>query len=579
MIASEIASYLTAQQCVVAGSSEGTIRTSHEIGTYSIEIVGILGSGFPHALPDYYLCNRGTFGRLAHVGWPKMLILESNETLEDIGLICSGSSDALALDFHTPEKVYLAGLTKAIATFDRALVDSECNDEECLLEFAGHWQFAVEQMPIVLFGESPDRLAEIVCSREKPGAESRYSKPIALVKGIDSHSKNYWPRKQGESEERIKSGKGLLIELSNLPTPPAPGECLVQWWMNCLQAQPANERKLLRDKARHFRSKELWILCHARYQDQDVWFALIATSSQKERAPLAVDLLQGWAFSARKVEPHTRNYLIPRGGGSAALQEKSILLVGCGSVGSIVANSLASSGVGKLALSDHDRFCLDNLYRHSLDMLWDGSLKSHAIAASLRSKYPFTVFECFETKLLEFSEDDLKSYDLVIVAIGNSTHEFAFNERMIGNGIETPVIYTWLEPNGIGGHAVLAGGDYQDGCHQCNFLIPGGDGERMLTPNLNFLKEDQSVTKHLGSCGSLFLPYSEIDSSQTANLAARLAVRFLLGKTMLGRKSSWRGDLDPEDFSELQFSDRFYQFESQLKELPIKNRLCKLCSE
>jgi threonine dehydrogenase-like Zn-dependent dehydrogenase len=259
------------------------------------------------------------------------------------------------------------------------------------------------------------------------------------------------------------------------------------------------------------------------------------------------------------------------------LQEKSVLLVGCGSVGSIIANSLASSGLGRLALSDPDRFCLDNLYRHSLDMLWDSSIKSQAIAASLRCKYPFTIFEHHKTKLLDFPDEDLGGFDLVIVAIGNSTHEFAFNEGMVANGVRTPVVYTWLEPNGIGGHAVLVGGDYQDGCHQCNFLIPGGEGERMLTPNLNFLQADQRVTKHLGSCGSLFLPYSELDASLTASLAAKLTVRFLLEETGLGKKVSWRGDLNIADVPDLKFSDRYYQFQSQLKELPMKNSLCKLC--
>lgn len=579
MIKTEVTSYLAGEGCVVEASPKGAIRTLHHLGSHTVEIVGLLEDGFPHALPEYYLCNRASFGRLAHVGWPKKLVLADSEALEDVGLICGGSSDALALEYHAPEKIYLAGLNKAIETFEPALADSERNKKECLVEFAGHWQFAATPAPIVLIGESSDTIAELVCSRPKTGTKKSNRKSIALVENLDPHSKAYWPRKQGESEERVKSGKGLLIELSKLHVPPAPGECLSLWWEDCLQVQAPDERKILREKARHFRAREFWILCHAHYEDQDVWFALIANCDQKEKAPIAVDFLQDWTFTAKKIEAHTKNYLIPRGGGSAALQGKSVLLVGCGSVGSVIANSLASSGVGRLALSDYDSFCLDNLYRHSLDMLWDGSPKSDAIAASLRSKFPFTVFESFNTKLLKFSEEDLKRFDLVIVAIGNSTHEFAFNERMVANGIKTPVIYTWLEPNGIGGHAVLAGGDYQDGCHQCNFLIPGGDGERMLTPNLNFLRANQSVTKHLGSCGSLFLPYSELDASQTANLATRLAIRFLLGKTALGKKISWRGDFDLEDFADLLFSDRYYQFQSQLKELPIKDPLCKLCSE
>ena len=60
-IAAEIASYLESANCAVEGSSEGAIRTFHEIGTHSIEVVGVLNGGFPHALPERPSCNRGSF--------------------------------------------------------------------------------------------------------------------------------------------------------------------------------------------------------------------------------------------------------------------------------------------------------------------------------------------------------------------------------------------------------------------------------------------------------------------------------------------------------------------------------------
>ena len=579
MSTTQISSFLDSEGCHVSDSSEKSIRTRHQVGTQVFEIVGVLNDGFPRILPEYFLCNRESFRRLAHVGWPRKLHIESDVSLEDVGLICTGSSDSLALNYHCPEKVYLAGLKKAVAAFGQGLGDSTWNDEECLREFAGHWQFAASEtpIPIVLFGESSGFITELLCSRPKTGETASNPKPIALAKDLDSHSKTYWPRRQGEERERDKSGKGLLVKLSKLPLPPEPGESLAEWWNNCLLIQPPVDQIVFRERARHCRAKEFWIICQTHFEDQDVWFCLIAKTIDKTKAPLAKDFLQDWKFEARLVEPHTKGYLIPRGGGASELQKKSVLLVGCGSVGSIVANSLASSGIGKLALADDDFFCLDNLYRHSLSMLWDLHPKCEAIAASMRCKYPFTVFEPYRTKLLDFSEEALASFDLIVVAIGNSTHEFAFNEKMVTNKIGTAVVYTWLEPNSFGGHAVLVGGSFEAGCQQCNFLIPGGEGERMLTPNLNFLKADQMVTKRLGSCGSRFLPYSEMDAAQTANMATRFAINFLLGKSELGKKISWKGDFDPEDFPNLLFSDRCYQFHNQLKEIPVKNPLCRLC--
>ena len=60
--------------------------------------------------------------------------------------------------------------------------------------------------------------------------------------------------------------------------------------------------------------------------------------------------------------------LIPRGGGSMDLTDKSVLLVGCGSVGSEVALRLTSAGVGRLTVSDPDRLSEENLYRHTLSV-------------------------------------------------------------------------------------------------------------------------------------------------------------------------------------------------------------------
>ncbi len=575
-----VISYLESERNQVVDSSEGYIRTRHQIGDSSLEILGNLEGAFPHSLPEYFLCERSSYGRLAHVGWPRTLVQKNEEKFSDLGLICGGSSDALALDSHSPEKVYLAGLNKAIATFKPAFLDPDLNEKECLREFVGHWQFAVTDQPILLVGESSKTITDLHCTRPKSKSQNLLSKPIALLEELDSQSQNYLPRIEAESKDRRTSGKGLLINLNGLIAPPSHTDDLKQWWRHFLQVQTHEEKKELRNKARHTRSTEFWIVCRTRYEDQDIWFALIANSINKEKAPIALDFLDNWSFSARTVDPHTRDYLIPRGGGTAQLQEKSALVVGCGSVGSVIASSLASSGIGKLALADHDVFSLDNLYRHSLlSMRWDGILKAPAITTELGQKFPFTRLEHSKSKLLGLTDSQLKSFDLIIVAIGNSTHEFAFNEKLILRGIKTPVVYTWLEPNGIGGHAVLVGGNYENGCHQCNFLIPGGEGERSLTPNLNFLKPNQNVTEHVGSCGSLFLPYSILDASQTANMATKLAIRALLEKTKLGKKVSWRGNLVHEELPNLKFTDRYFQFESQLKEIPTKNQLCALCSK
>jgi hypothetical protein len=65
------------------------------------------------------------------------------------------------------------------------------------------------------------------------------------------------------------------------------------------------------------------------------------------------------------------------------LAGKTVCIVGCGSVGSKVAISLARSGVGGFELIDDDLFALENLVRNELDWRDMGSHKVDALARKL----------------------------------------------------------------------------------------------------------------------------------------------------------------------------------------------------
>lgn len=67
-------------------------------------------------------------------------------------------------------------------------------------------------------------------------------------------------------------------------------------------------------------------------------------------------------------------------GSYAPLSEKRVAIVGCGSLGSKVAASLARAGVGTFVLVDDDYFTSDNIVRNELDWTAAGSHKVDALA-------------------------------------------------------------------------------------------------------------------------------------------------------------------------------------------------------
>jgi len=74
---------------------------------------------------------------------------------------------------------------------------------------------------------------------------------------------------------------------------------------------------------------------------------------------------------------------------SSVMTDKSAVLLGCGSVGSLVALELAKAGVGKFLLIDNDIFEYHNICRHQCSIMDVGNYKVDALAQRIRAINPF----------------------------------------------------------------------------------------------------------------------------------------------------------------------------------------------
>ena len=89
-------------------------------------------------------------------------------------------------------------------------------------------------------------------------------------------------------------------------------------------------------------------------------------------------------------EQLARNYAFLREDGVSRVRAASVVIVGCGGVGSWTAVMLARSGVAKLRLVDFDYVTLSSLNRHATAALADvGTPKVQCIAQALRAIAPF----------------------------------------------------------------------------------------------------------------------------------------------------------------------------------------------
>ncbi|KRA65220.1 ThiF family adenylyltransferase [Rhizobium sp. Root651] len=208
----------------------------------------------------------------------------------------------------------------------------------------------------------------------------------------------------------------------------------------------------------------------------------------------------------------------------ATLSQKSVAVVGCGSVGGAVANLLAQAGVGHLTLIDPDTLSWANVGRHVLGAKAVGAYKTEELAQHLRGNYPHVrdVVSRSSTwqELTEKSPELLEKGDLIVSTIGSWSEEGALNDwhRLLGNGI--PVIYGWTEAHAAAGHAVAI--SPTGGCLACGLSTFGA-------PKLQVSQWRDGVSRlQEPACGAVYQPYGPIELANVTALVANLCLQMLL---------------------------------------------------
>ena len=182
-----------------------------------------------------------------------------------------------------------------------------------------------------------------------------------------------------------------------------------------------------------------------------------------------------------------------------------VCIVGCGAIGSHVAEYCASIGSTHITLVDNDVFKESNLLRHVCSVDEIGVPKSQAVKCSLLKNYPYleineitdSIFNCDFTKL---GEDN---YDLIIVATGEMASEYYCCNEFFARSMSNKVILLWLEPYAVSGHALVY-----------NKSSWKEDDFDSLYSNINqissVLNKEEFFKKEAG-CSSAYIPYSGLD--------------------------------------------------------------------
>lgn len=150
---------------------------------------------------------------------------------------------------------------------------------------------------------------------------------------------------------------------------------------------------------------------------------------------------------------------------------KTALLVGTGSLGSVVAKYLGNTGIGRIILVDFEELESINVVRHEGTIYDIGKPKVEICKRVIESHNPFTVVETHSfdvTQDLNRIEELAKQSDLIIGSSGSPKINRLLNRISVENNI--PAIYCGIYERASGGY-VLAVYPGRTACFNCLFSI------------------------------------------------------------------------------------------------------------
>ena len=218
------------------------------------------------------------------------------------------------------------------------------------------------------------------------------------------------------------------------------------------------------------------------------------------------------------------------------LSNKSVIVIGCGALGSTVSELMLKVGVGKITLVDYECLESENVGRHVLGVSSVGCGKAKELARSLSQRFPHlsvTGHQASYEKYIEGELDQLISADLVISTTGNWRVESHLNA--ICNDLKSfpPLLSSWLEPYAVVGHAIVFFKSH--GCLSC--IVD--DLGNMRIPAAVWDKRDLLI--QVPGCGGLFQPYGAVELNFVHSLVADLSLDVLLGHVNKTTHRVWLG--------------------------------------
>lgn len=524
-----------------------------------IKLKVLLSIDFPRSLPLIFLEESSEFEGLPHV-------LPRN-------LICYQATEGIVMDENQPAEIIRWAIEKAVSVL--ADGKSGANWGDYADEFEVYWSYISDNSIINLVNSTTTSQEVKLFKNNQISYLATSALDIARYLHLDTEKVN-------EKFPTVDRATFLVLPVGTVVVPPRADTSF--WSTDELKpiVQPALDALSVKQRRQYIRMNTMASgtmvfalprpsggvsLFGVSYTRSDGYHPLSERGNQAVLVP--VNVLRQEA-----------SYILPRGGSKIALSTKRVLLLGCGAVGGHVAHELIRAGIMNLTIVDSDKMSLENTFRHVLGNAYRGHPKASALREELNRKFPYANIVAIDESVeasLKTGTIQLTAFDLIISALGSPTLEIWLNEQLMRIG-KTPILFGWVEPLGIGGHALLALPG-APGCFKC--LYSSLDPEDRMTNRAAFAGKNQWFGKSLSGCGNLHTPYGSLDASRTANLMVEMAINSLTKKECQSTLRSWKGDATEFQNQGYVLSERFGVSEERLthNRHSFAASICSICGK
>jgi len=279
--------------------------------------------------------------------------------------------------------------------------------------------------------------------------------------------------------------------------------------------------------------------CFPNRRNELEWVLLLAYRVRE--TPLAAgsaltvaERLSSYDFGALYTEPFTDHYYHQRNAARAerdVLKSQSASLLGCGALGSELADSLAKAGVGWLHLCDNELLHARNSVRHLAGIRFAGSRKVDAVRRLLLDHNPFIRVTVSDHNLLGGTlGQQVPENGVGLSTVADDNVEAYLNERALELG--RTMFYARALRGGKAARIfrVIPG---RDACFHCLTLYRAEE-----TATFPVVPDDETLPTVRNECNNPIRPASAADLKFIAALTSRLVLEYLTAPE-LGITNHW----------------------------------------